>query len=159
MAPTGQMAQLPFFSMNRSDGRSLLPRVIAVAAGGLLGGSTRYLVTVATGDLAATASQRSAWSFFDWRLLVLNTFGVALAVWLVCGPLRRRSPDDPIRLFLTTGALGGLTTYSSLLYELGRMWQASPGAAVAAGALSLGSGALVASVAFRRVPRGSRAGL
>ena len=154
--------QLPFPIVSSAPIRHLLPRLGAVAIGGFLGGALRYVVTVIVGATSSSATVGSAWAYFDFRLLLINILGVAAAVGLVLGPLRQRPADDPVRLLWTTGALGGLTTYSSLLYELGRMWQLSAIDAVLGGVLSLGCGALAASGAVffaRRRVRGTRAEL
>lgn len=146
--------------MNLARIRQILPRLAAVGLGGLVGGALRYLVTVVLGTSSAAVAIDSAWSYFDVRLLLVNSLGVAVAVFLVLGPLRPRPADDPLRLLILTGGLGGLTTYSSLLYELGRMWHTSPADAILGGLLSLGCGALAASraaVFARRRVRGTRA--
>ena len=148
--------------MNLAPFRQLLPRLGAVAAGGFLGGSVRYVVTVLLGATTLHSDIDSAWSSFDFRLLLVNSLGVALAVVLVLGPLRQRPADDPLRLLALTGGLGGLTTYSSLIFELGRMWQTSPSAAVVGGLVSLGCGAIAAAGAVllvRQRVRGTRAEL
>ena len=139
--------------MNLAPIRQLLPRLGAVVAGGFLGGSVRYVVTVLLSATTPSADVDWAWSAFDVRLLLVNSLGVALAVGLVLGPLRERSADDPLRLLVLTGGLGGLTTYSSLIFELGRMWQTSPLAAVLGGLLSLGCGAVAAAGAVLLVRR------
>ena len=146
--------------MNLARIRQVLPRLAAVGLGGFVGGALRYLVTVVLSTTPAAVAVDSAWSYFDVRLLLVNSLGVAIAVYLVLGPLRPRPADDPLRLLIMTGGLGGLTTYSSLLYELGRMWQLSPADAFLGGLLSLGCGALAASgaaVFARRGVRGTRA--
>jgi len=125
--------------------RQVLPRLVAVALGGFVGGALRYLLTVVLGTTPSAVAVDSAWSYIDVRLLLVNSLGVAVAVFLLLGPLRPRPADDPLRLLIMTGGLGGLTTYSSLLYELGRMWQISPADAILGGLLSLGCGALAAS--------------
>ena len=54
-------------------------------------------------------------SLIPWWLLLINTAGVLLAAWLLCGRLHARPPSDWWRLFLITGVLGGLTSYSALI--------------------------------------------
>lgn len=148
--------------MNLIRTRQILPRLGAVALGGFVGGALRYVVTVVLGSTSDASTAKSAWSYLDVRLLLVNSLGVAVAVFLVLGPLRTRTADDPLRLLIMTGGLGGLTTYSSLLYEIGRMWQSSPVDGALGGILSLGCGALAAvgAVVFtRRWVRGTRAEL
>jgi fluoride ion exporter CrcB/FEX len=137
--------------MNPSRLRLALLRILAVLAGGFLGGAIRFALTngLQPGwrrdflDAAIGADASSAWRYFDPWLLAVNSIGVLLAVWLILGVMNGRAPDDPWRLFWTTGALGGLTTYSSLILQLGRMGQIDTLAAFEAGLLSF----LVASLA------------
>lgn len=141
--------------MPRGASNTPLLRVLSVACGGLVGGAIRYLITVSLRDGGTSSVHQAAWSSFDLRLLVVNTLGVFIACWLLLGPFTNRHPDDLWRLFLTTGLLGGLTTYSSLLYDLGGIWRVSPSVAVEAGLLSLLM-ALVAAVAGWYVARRGR---
>jgi len=128
-----------------------LLRILAVLTGGFLGGAIRFGLTTGLRpdwrrdllDASESADASSAWRYFDPWLLAVNSFGVLLAVWLILGVMNQRPPDDPWRLFWTTGALGGLTTYSSLILQLGRMGHIDTLAAFEAGLLSF----LVASLA------------
>jgi len=137
--------------MNPSRLRLTTLRILAVLAGGFLGGAIRFALTNGLRpdwrrdflDAAIGADASSAWRYFDPWLLAVNSIGVLLAVWLILGVMNGRAPDDPWRLFWTTGALGGLTTYSSLILQLGRMGQIDTLAAFEAGLLSF----LVASLA------------
>jgi CrcB protein len=86
-----------------------MERLLLVAAGGAIGSALRYLV--ATGALLWLGPA------FPWGTLAVNLagsfligLGQALAVeGLVLG--------EEARLFLTTGVLGGFTTYSAFSYE------------------------------------------
>ena len=154
--------------MNTRRPGPLLHRLCAVALGGLMGGLLRYIVTVTTrspvvnvhgfGWVAQTPLQpiQSAWTLFDLRLLVINSLGALLATWLLLGPLAQRPADEPWRLFWTTGVLGGLTTSSSLMLDLGRMWQIEPSTAILGALVSLGLGATGAAVGWLLARHGSR---
>jgi len=133
-----------------------LLRLFAVAGGGALGGLLRYLITVSSAGAGSTFDALRPWHAFDVRLLAINTGGVLVASWLLLGPLKTRPSDDLWRLFWTTGALGGLTTYSSLMFNLGHLWQAQPATAVLAGLLSLGLGGLAAVAGWWLARRGAR---
>lgn len=84
-------------------GRALL----AVAAGGTVGGTARYLVALALPGQAPLA----------WATVAVNVAGAfLLGLLLVVLPLR--APDRPyLRLFATTGVLGSLTTFSTWMVE------------------------------------------
>ena len=142
--------------MIRPSSASLPLRVAAVLAGGVLGGFVRYLATVVT---VASDSRRNfthLWTAVDLRLLAVNSIGVFFASWALLGPLSSRTPDDPWRLFWTTGVLGGLTTYSSLILDVGVLWRTQPAGAVLEMAVSLfvGLGAALVGCAVARA--GSR---
>ena len=122
---------------------TLLVRLLAVLGGGFLGGALRYMILT---DLTSASAARygvypvpSLADSFDLRLFVINTVGVFIATWLLLGPMGNSSPDAPGRLFWTTGVLGGLTTYSSLIGELGAIWGLNRGVAVLIGGLSVGA--------------------
>lgn len=102
--------------------------VLAVAAGGALGASARYLVGVGIGRWIGHG--------FPWATLTVNVVG-ALAMGLLVGAFAHVwSPGRTMQAFLTVGLLGGLTTFSAFsldvvtLIERGQM--ASAGFYVAA---------------------------
>jgi CrcB protein len=90
-------------------------RVLLVALGGAIGSSLRYLVaTVALAWLGPA---------LPWGTLVVNLAG-SFAIGLV-QPLATDSLvlGEETRLFLTTGVMGGLTTYSAFSYETVRLME------------------------------------
>jgi len=122
---------------------TLLVRLLAVLGGGFLGGALRFMIL---NDMSSAAGSQNgvypnaSWGdSFDVRLFAINTVGVFIATWLLLGRMGDSSPDAPGRLFWTTGVLGGLTTYSSLIAELGGIWGQNRGVAVLIGALSVGA--------------------
>jgi CrcB protein len=75
-----------------------------------------------------------------WVLLAINTVGVFVATDLLRHRLKHHDPNDPLRLLLVTGFLGGLTSYSGLFVDLAAIWHLTIGGCllVAAGALLSG---------------------
>src|SRR6204780_673235 len=75
-----------------------------------------------------------------WVLLAINTLGVFVATDLLRHRLRHHDPNDPMRLLLVTGFLGGLTSYSGLFVDLAAIWHLTIGGCllVAAGAIVSG---------------------
>ena len=97
--------------------------LFAVAAGGAVGTLIRVIILNETDSRSSGTSARTVPfthfnGFVPWGLLAVNTVGVLLATWLLCGPLRGRSVEDRWRLFTITGLLGGLTSYSGLIRDL-----------------------------------------
>jgi fluoride exporter len=92
-----------------------MERVLLVALGGALGSVMRYLTTL----LAA----RWLGSDFPWGTLAVNVVGSFLigVVYELGSDALKVSPEA--RLFLGTGVMGGLTTYSAFSYETARMMQ------------------------------------
>jgi CrcB protein len=113
-------------------------RVLLIALGGALGTVARYVASV--------LAIRWLGADFPYGTLVVNVAG-SFAIGLV----QEMAADsllvpDHLRLFLTTGVLGGLTTYSTFSYETVRLVEARAWleAAVNAGATT----ALCFSVCF-----------
>lgn len=93
-----------------------MERALLIAFGGAIGTLLRYLVSVfATKWLGAD---------FPYGTLIVNVSG-AFVIGLVqhLGLEGLMIPDNT-RLFLTTGMMGGLTTYSTFSYETVRLMEA-----------------------------------
>jgi fluoride exporter len=89
--------------------------VLLVALGGAIGSALRYLV--------ATAALAWLGPAFPWGTLIVNlagSFAIGLVQQLATESLLL---GEETRLFLTTGLLGGLTTYSAFSYETVRLMQ------------------------------------
>lgn len=84
----------------------LLALYIGIA--GALGSVSRYVVGLGL----ARVSARVPWGTFAVNVLGSMTIGFLMAVFAVRGQL-----DSRLRLALTTGFLGGFTTYSSFAFE------------------------------------------
>jgi CrcB protein len=82
--------------------------LLSVAAGGAIGASARFLVGVAIGS----QPDRFPWATLTVNLLGCFTAG-ALSAWL----MTRGSLSANAVLFLSTGLLGGFTTFSAFSVE------------------------------------------
>jgi CrcB protein len=91
----------------------LVERLALVAAGGALGSIGRYLV--------ALVAARMLGADFPYGTLLVNVAG-AFAIGLVQElALDATAMPERARLFLATGLMGGLTTYSAFSYETVRL--------------------------------------
>ena len=86
-----------------------MSRVLLVALGGALGSVARYGVGVAAPRVLGTG--------FPWGTLVVNLVGSFLISLVMHLSLTGTSISPGARLFLTTGVMGGFTTYSTFNYE------------------------------------------
>jgi CrcB protein len=84
-------------------------RLAWVCLGSALGGGARYLVNV-----AAAAALGGALPF---GTLFVNLVGSFLIGAILRYALQSGSLSQELQLFLTTGVMGGLTTYSAFNYE------------------------------------------
>lgn len=85
-----------------------------VFVGGGLGAVCRYFVTTQIGARFGT--------FFPWGTLTVNTvgsfmMGFIMGMLLLLIERMGTSVSEPVRLLLTVGFLGGLTTFSSFSME------------------------------------------
>lgn len=123
--------------------------LVAVAAGGAAGTLVRDL-TLKFEHVVSMSSPQVTWqSQIPWVLLAINFVGVLVATSLMRGPLRHHDPNDPMRLLLITGALGGFTSYSSLFASLADIWHLSVPAGILVGAGALVSGVVAAWLGLR----------
>ena len=83
---------------------------VAVGLGGTIGAIGRYLLAV----WASTALEQGE---FPWGTLVANLAG-AFLIGLLVVPFSRWDTPTAVRLFVTTGLCGALTTFSTLMLEL-----------------------------------------
>ena len=122
-----------------------MPMVLWVALGGALGSAARYGVNVTCGRLCGAA--------FPWATLSVNVLGSFIMGVLVGAMALRFDVSPEIRAFLTTGILGGFTTFSAfsldfaLLVERG---EAGFAALYAAASLGLSLAAIFAGLWLAR---------
>jgi CrcB protein len=84
-------------------------RFLIVCGAGAVGCGARYLVSLWAGERFGTA--------FPYGTLIVNLIGSFLIAFVLELSLRVASFPPNLRLGLTTGFMGGLTTYSSFNYE------------------------------------------
>lgn len=83
--------------------------LLSVGAGGFLGASLRYLISAGMNRLTDT--------HLPMGTLFVNVLGGLLMGFIMEWSLHDTSLSPRLRLFLTTGLLGGLTTFSTFSYE------------------------------------------
>lgn len=87
--------------------------LFAVAIGGAIGASGRYLLNAQMLRLLGPA--------FPWGILTINVVG-SLAMGFVAGAFALKYDLSPeMRSFLTTGILGGFTTFSAFSLDAANM--------------------------------------
>ncbi len=119
---------------------------LLVFVGGGIGAALRHGV-----NRAALALLGSG---FPFGTLIANVAGSYLMGALAGLLLARGVDEDPVRLFLATGVLGGFTTFSAFSLDAALMWQRGELAALGVYAVAsvLGSiGALFLGLATARV--------
>jgi CrcB protein len=82
-----------------------MPMILWVAAGGALGSAARYLVNVAAGRLLGPE--------FPWGTLTVNIAGSFVMGLMIALMALKMQVSQEVRAFLTTGILGGFTTFSA----------------------------------------------
>jgi fluoride exporter len=92
-------------------------RVLLIGLGGALGSILRYLTSL--------TAARWLGAEFPYGTLIVNLSGA-----FIIGLVQELGSDalvipDHVRLFLTTGMMGGLTTYSTFSYETVRLMEAN----------------------------------
>ena len=89
--------------------------LVCVGAGSMIGGLSRYGLTLATQNMSAFS--------LPFGTLISNLAG-CLAIGLIAGISSKSGLMSPeARLLLATGFCGGFTTMSSFIYELGQFVQ------------------------------------
>ena len=83
-------------------------KILAVALGGAIGSTGRYLTSLAIESMSD--------SRFPYETLTVNLIG-CLLIGLLWGYFERMAISIEFRLFLFTGVLGGFTTFSAFARE------------------------------------------
>ncbi|WP_293369606.1 fluoride efflux transporter CrcB [Nevskia sp.] len=95
--------------------------ILAVAAGGALGSVARYLMSTVL---------RSTAPGFPWGTLLVNVVGgLAMGLITAYALTRPGALSDTVRIGLTTGILGGFTTFSAFSIETLLLWREGSAAA------------------------------
>jgi CrcB protein len=92
-----------------------MSKLLVVTLGGALGSGARYLL----GSFVQTAAGTS----FPLGTLVVNAIGSFLICAIMHLGVAANVISPTLRLFLTTGLMGGFTTYSAFDYETYRYTQ------------------------------------
>lgn len=90
-------------------------RLFWICIGGAAGTAVRYLVS--------TWAVRTFGPAFPYGTLIVNVVGSFLLGALMQAFTLNPSAPETVRLSLTAGVMGGLTTYSSFNYETTRLFQ------------------------------------
>lgn len=90
-------------------------QLLAVAAGGAIGASLRWLL--------AGAVQRATGGSFPWGTFAVNAAGSFLLGFLFVYLLERSTAGELTRLLITVGLLGAFTTFSTYSLESVRLMQ------------------------------------
>ena len=86
-----------------------MDRILLVCLGSALGGGLRYVASLAALPWLGPA--------FPFGTLIVNITGSFLIGAIMHVALTSTAISSLVRLFLTTGIMGGLTTYSAFNYE------------------------------------------
>lgn len=103
-------------------------RFLLICLGGAVGTGARYLISIGAPRLLGTS--------FPYATLTVNAAGSFLLAGVMHVGLSTNVMTPGLRLVLTTGVLGGFTTYSTFNYETmeylreGAFWLAGLNAAV-----------------------------
>jgi CrcB protein len=84
-------------------------RFLLICLGGAIGTGARYLVALETPRILGTA--------FPYATLTVNVVGSFLLSAIMHVGLTTNLMSPELRLMLTTGVMGGFTTYSTFNYE------------------------------------------
>ena len=107
-----------------------MPVVLWVALGGAIGSAARYGVNVWSGRILGAE--------FPWHTLTVNVAGCFIMGVLVELMALKLNVNNETRAFLTTGVLGGFTTFSAYSLDFALLVERkSYGAALAYGASSV----------------------
>lgn len=83
-----------------------MQKILYVGLGGFIGAALRYVI-----------SSKMVSTGIPWGTLLVNVIGGVLIGLIMQMCLSTNSISPNMKLFLTTGVLGGLTTFSTFSYE------------------------------------------
>ena len=90
-------------------------RLALICLGGALGTGIRYVTALLAAEWLGTA--------FPYGTLLVNLVGSFIIGFVQQVGTETLILSDDVRLFLTTGMMGGLTTYSAFSYETVRLME------------------------------------
>ncbi len=117
-----------------------------VCVGGAFGSGLRYLLS-----LWAVARFGPG---FPWGTLMVNVLGSFALAWILGRTMTEDAMNPSLKLALTTGVMGGFTTFSTFSFEAMRLIQRGDGRLAAGyviGTVALGLGACFAGFALARI--------
>lgn len=89
--------------------------VFYAALGGAIGASLRYGVNV--------TSMKLLGANFPWGTMFVNIFGSFAMGVLIAVMAQAWNTSHDMRIFLTTGVLGGFTTFSAFSLDFANLWE------------------------------------
>ena len=123
-----------------------MPMILWVAAGGAIGASGRYLVNVYAGRLLGSG--------FPWGTLIVNFAGSVVMGVLITALALKLQASLEMRAFLTTGVLGGFTTFSAFSLDFATLYERKEyllAVSYAAGSVGLALAGIFAGMALTRM--------
>lgn len=93
----------------KKESKITMQKLLFVGVGGFIGACLRYLITLISPKLFGTV--------FPYGTLIVNVTGGFLIGFIMELSLTTGSVSPNLRLFLTTGIMGGLTTFSTFSYD------------------------------------------
>ena len=120
--------------------------LLLASAGGAIGAGARYLVNVGFGRAFGTG--------FPWHSLTVNVLGSLLMGIVIEALALRYQGSAEVRTLLTTGILGGFTTFSAFSLDFATLIERKQQMAAAlylAGSVGLSILALFAGLAIARM--------
>jgi len=99
------------------DNGVMMQSVLIVFAGGGLGAVARHLINLSVSRLVG--------SDFPWGVMLINISG-SVIMGMAAGFFAFKADaawSQPLRLFLTTGILGGYTTFSAFSLDVVLLWE------------------------------------
>ncbi|KNY30153.1 CrcB-like protein [Pseudobacteroides cellulosolvens ATCC 35603 = DSM 2933] len=92
-----------------------MDKILCVGIGGFIGAALRYLIS--------TGAVRVFKSDFSFGTLIVNVIGAVLIGFIMQLSIYPSFITPNMKLFLTTGILGGLTTFSTFSFETVSLYQ------------------------------------
>ncbi|OFI06067.1 putative fluoride ion transporter CrcB [Clostridium acetireducens DSM 10703] len=92
-----------------------MEKIFFVGLGGFIGASTRYLIS--------NMASKYFYNYIPYGTLVVNILGAFLMGAIMEVSIKYNLISPNLRIFLTTGILGGLTTFSTFSYETVNIFQ------------------------------------
>ncbi|NNF03981.1 MAG: fluoride efflux transporter CrcB [Rhodothermales bacterium] len=120
--------------------------LLYIAAGGALGASLRYIVSMAALRLGGTG--------FPWGTLAVNILG-SLAAGFLWSVLFETTGRGRMQAVFLIGMLGAFTTFSAFSLETLRLWESGRAGLAVANVAANNAGALAAVVAGYLLGRAS----